>query len=411
MTKIFKQWHLLILLAILALSLQSCMGIGDNGQFKTTNVNNQNGSQNGLGINATDQAKFSGKIYFVSGGNLYVLDGADTTHTPRQLTSKLEVHDPAVSPDGKQIAFIARYPNYSDLMLMSSDGGNQHILRSGNGKYVINPNTGLWNSTHVWYMQPSWNPDGKHLLFLSDLGKSFINPGVDAFMLDLQVYAISLDNPGIQQPQSIAYAVYGDGGLRDASYRPGHTDQLVYTGYKYGGNNTDQLIQIYLEDPNAIANHPYKYHAGASGIEVDPGVALTPDNPQIANHEPAFSPDGSSILYTRRENATQTSMYIMPVAENITADPNNPVVMKKALDPYNQSSKLLTDEYISHPIWSPDGKQVAYIGYANNNFDIWLATLVKDPKTGAYSLKTDSKVQLTNANGLLDGNSRPCWTP
>src|SRR5579859_6462004 len=98
MKKTFKQWHIIILL-LLSLSLQSCLGLGGNNQFNSTNVNSQNGTPSGLGINTTDQAKFSGRIYFVSGGNLFVLDGADSTHTPHQLTRNLEVHDPTISPD------------------------------------------------------------------------------------------------------------------------------------------------------------------------------------------------------------------------------------------------------------------------------------------------------------------------
>jgi dipeptidyl aminopeptidase/acylaminoacyl peptidase len=390
---------------MLALALQSCLGLGDNndnGQFKSTSTGN-NGNQ--IGINTTDQAVFKGKIYFTLDRNLYVVDG---TRKLTQLTHGMDVRDPAVSPDGKSIAFIIRYKDYSDLAYMPSSGGKPTILLSGNGRYVPNPGFPP-KSTHHWYAEPSWSADSTHLLFLSDLEKFYPRPiGVDAFLLDLMVFSTSIHNPNAFQ--EVAYATYGDGGLRDPSYRPKHNDQIVYTNYKYDTDTqTHQVIQLYMEDPNAIANHPYKYRPGADGLEVDPAVPITPAINDVANMEPAFSPDGNTIVYIRREDATHNSLYTMPVAENITTDPNNTTVMQKALQPYNHSSKILTQQYVSKPTWSPDGKEIAYLGYANTTFDIWLTTLKQDPKTGTYTMK-DSPVQLTNANGHLDADSGLFWT-
>jgi dipeptidyl aminopeptidase/acylaminoacyl peptidase len=321
----------------------------------------------------------------------------------------MDVRDPAVSPDGKWIAFIIRYKDYSDLAYMPSSGGKPTILRTGAGNYVPNPGFPP-KSTHHWFAQPSWAADSQHLLVLSDLEKFYPRPiGVDAFLLDLMVFSISIQNPDVFQ--EVAYSTYGDGGLRDPRYRPGHPDQIIYTNYKYDtATQTHQVIQLYMEDPKIIPANPYKYRPGADGLEYDPAVPITPAINDVANMDPSFSPDGNKIAYIRREDATHKSLYTMPVPENITNSPNNPTVMQKALQPYNQSSKILTQEFVSKPTWSPDGKQIAYLGYANTTFDIWLTTLKQDPKTGAYTMK-DSPVQLTNANGHLDADSGLFWTP
>lgn len=411
--KRLASWQTTILLIILALSVQGCLDI-DTGPFKKQTVGNTNQQ---IGINTSEKAAFQGKIYFTLNRNLYVLDGQKNL---TQLTRGIDVRDPAVSPDGKKIAFIRRDKNYSDLMLMDANGSNMRVLRSGKGAFVRNPYSEFPQATFLWYAQPDWSEDGKRMLFLSDLAKRYVNPGVDSFMLDLQVFAISLDNPGVARPQEVAYATYGDGGLRDPSYRPHHPDQIVYTSYKYDNTNTRQVIQIMLEDPDAIARHPGRYRPGVSQIEVDPAVALTPDTPDLANMQPAFSPDGNTILYVRREDATHMSLYTMPVAEGVTGDPNNPnfnpntpANQQKGLAPYNQSVRLLTKQYISGPVWSPDGTQIAYLAYNNNTFDLWLTTVVKDPKTGAYHLKPDTEQQLTSTEGQqlqVDGDSRPVWT-
>lgn len=402
------------LLVLLALSVQGCLGIGDSSNFKQVNTGN---GQN-IGVNQTNQAVFKGKIYFTTGRNLFVIDGTRTIH---QLTHGMDVRDPAVSPDGKWIAFVVRYYDYANLVIMSSKGGPLHTLLNGNGKFVPNPGFAP-KSTHNWIGQPAWSQDGKTIMFLSDLQKLYdwANHGLgDDFnqspFLDMQVFSISAFNPPtkdvVENSGIVAYANYGDGGDRDPSYRPGHPDQIAYTHYTYDSSRTRQLIQIFMENPTTIVNHPEKrYHPGDPGAGFDPGIAITPPTPDLANIQPTFSPDGNSLAYIRSLDATHMGMYVMHVPENITNDPNNPAIEKKALQPYSKSSLIMSGQFISQPVWSPDGKQIAYLSYTNNKFDIWLANVTVDPKTGLYSMN-GSPVQLTDASNGIDADSRPFWTP
>lgn len=107
----------------------------------------------------------------------------------------------------------------------------------------------------------------------------------------------------------------------------------------------------------------------------------------------------------------------MPVPEGVTGDPNNsafnpnaPENLKKSLSLYSQSSKLLDGQYISQPIWSPDGTHILYDSFANNFFDLWIVAVTKDAKTGTSHLQPGSQVQLTQTQGKLDAASRACWT-
>ena len=399
-----SSWCSWCLLALIALILQSCVGIGESSTVKKGDFQVRKTSGGGtLGVNNAAQAAFKGKIYFTYDRNLYVLDGEKKL---TQLTRGMDVRDPAVSPDGKWVAFIKRYQDYSDLMLLPAGGGQPKLLRTGAGSYLPNPNSpmGAPKSTAIWYAQPSWQ-DASHLAFLSDLAKPYTDPGVDNFLLDLQVFVIAIDDPEAT-PQTIAYANYGAGGDRDASYRPGHTDQIIYTHYAYDATGAQQLTQLYLEDPNAIVNHPGRYRPGATGFAFDPGVAITPSDQ--ANLQPAFSPDGNTIAYVRRRDASHMGLYLMGVPEDITQDPNNPAIIKKALEPYAQSVLIQQQLYISQPFWSPDGSQLAYLSYNNNVFDIWLVDITTDPKTKLLIAK-DAPVQLTDAGGHLNADSRPSW--
>ncbi len=394
-------------LLLLSLSLQSCLGLGggatNSSDFKNT------GSNGSIGINSTDQAIFKGKIYFTLNHNLYMLDG---TRVPHQLTHNLVVSDPVVSPDGKWIAFSTRYPNYSDIVYMSVNGGPIHTVITGKGEFYAANGDGT--NDYYWCVQPSWSPDSKNLLFLSDLQKQFYWRSLgglfsQAYFSDLQIFTLPIGHPMLVAKyvsttvQAVAYASFGDGGDRDTMYRPHHDDQIIFTHYEYDQTGTQQIIQLFLENPNAIANN-----SGTYSPVNDPAVPLTPANTNQQSMEPAFSPDGTSIAYIQRQNSTSMGLYIMPVANNVTNDPNNPAIEKAALLPFKKTALILSGQYVSDPIWSPDGKQIVYLSYSNNVFDLWLVT-VKADKTGKYKM-VGAPVQLTSANGALDGDSRPFWS-
>lgn len=387
-------WSTLLLLTLLAFSVQGCLGIGGSNQ---KSIGTGSGGQQ-VSVN---QDVFKGKFYLTINHNLYVLSGNNTS---QELVKTGNVVDPAVSPDGKWVAFIQKYKQYSDLSVVSTSGGKVRVLRSGAGKfYPVGP---FMHNTFVWYAQPAWSADGSTLLFLSDLEKEeWYAHTTDAPMLDMQVFSIPFNDPQAT-PKDVAYASFGDGGNRDASYRPGHPNQIVYTHYTYDATTrTQQQIQLFMENPTTISKNPGVYYPGMPGNGFDPGIAITPANVEII--EPAFSPDGNAIAYIKR-NSTNMSLDIMQTPpDSITATPNDPKTEQQALQAYQtQSSHLVTQLYVQEPAWSPDGMQLAYILYSGNSFDLWIANLTRDA-AGKYSIK-GSPVQVTS--GGVDGESRPVWT-
>ena len=393
--------HTVLLLILVAICLQGCFGIGgssSNTLSTKTITKNANGQQ--VGVNQA-QNLFKGKIYFTIDHNLWSIDPRGNS---REVLKGGSIYDPVISPNGKWIALSARYKNYSNVVYISINGGTPHILRSGNGKFY---NEGSFmKSSYTWNAQPAWSPDGTHLLFLSDFEKEdwYAATGQNAPLLDLQVFSIPLNNPA--QPQDVAYASFGDGGDRDPSYRPGHPNEIVYTHYAYdAATQTQQVIQIFLEDATQIATHPGLYHPGSPSNAFDPGIAITTPKDQAL--EPAFSPDGNAIAFVKRESSGSMGIYVMHVPDGVTATPNDPATEQKALIPYKTASHILSGQYVSEPAWSPDGKQIAYISYDNSTFDLWLANVNYKAQTGVYSIK-GSPVQLTT--GGIDGNSRPFWT-
>ena len=389
----------LCLLLLVALSLQGCLGIGDNnGPSGKTITTNSGGKQVTVVQNV-----FQGKIYLTIDHNLWVIagNGGNT-----ELLRTGNIYDPAVSPDGKWIVFIEKFKNYSTLDVIPSAGGSVKTLLNGNGHFYSD--SGVEKNTFFWFMQPEWAPDGSHILFLSDLQKNFVWANLNSlfannYFLDLQVFSIPFNNPAAN-PQALAYASFGDGGDADAGYQPQHSNPqiIVYTHYAYDAQTgTQQVDQIFIADANAIADQPGLY----TPVQ-DSGIALTP--PSAENIQPAFSRDGNAIAYIRRESTTQMGLWVMSMPPaSVTATPNDPTAEKQAMNPYFASTRILGSLYLSQPVWSPDGKQLAFYQYTNSEFDLWVVNVKHDPKTGRYTLQ-GSPQQLTT--GGVDANSRAFWT-
>ena len=106
------------------------------------------------GVNATLQAIGGSLVYFDNRGDnyeIYSINLASGIET--QLTNDSHVDDyPAVSPDGKTIAFQSDRDGDFDIYVMDIDGNNVRQLTNN----IVLDNV------------PSWSPDGRQIVFSSD---------------------------------------------------------------------------------------------------------------------------------------------------------------------------------------------------------------------------------------------------
>ncbi|MER6401877.1 hypothetical protein ABT263_38470 [Kitasatospora sp. NPDC001603] len=187
---------------------------------------------------------------------------------------------PAFSPDGKQLAFSRTWGaidtstqqiQYSDLYLMSPDGTNAQRL------------TFLTNDTPYSgeVRNPSWSPDGKQLVF------EYRTSSTGQPASGRALYVVNADGTGLRRltPWELR------AGER-ASWSPDGT-RILFTTYPAGPDYTPGG-GIYTVQPD--------------GSAID---ALTPGPSEVFYGAAAYSPDGTSIVFSQAPAGGTADLYRM----------------------------------------------------------------------------------------------------
>lgn len=299
----------------------------------------------------------AGKIAFARDGNIWVYSGS----AAKQLTTVGSVADPAWSPDSQTLAFDKQDKNSADLYLMPYPQGTPKQL-SNNASRVVENN--------LWDMQPDWSPDGLALAFVSDRGRTRTGT------LDPAVWEVTITNGArTQLSRSNQYT----GGTDFPRWRPGHANQLIYTSWVYESSSLQPYGQVMLLN-TSTSN----------------ALALTPDAQSAM--QPSWSPDGDSVAYIGR-GAHGDELRVMSLTNGASSTPN-PV---STVAPDTPPSTVLVQGMVAHPVWSPDGRAVAYVGLKDGSFDLFVQPL------GA-SLQADGQPKQLTAGLHIESASSIAWS-
>ena len=241
-----------------------------------------------------------------------------------------------------QIAFVSKRDGNFEIYVMDADGVNPRRL--------TNNSDGDWD--------PSWSPDGKRIVFCSDRdGHPHRIPG----WFTSEIYVMDADG-GNQQ--NLTNHPSDD---RSPSWSPDGT-RIAFQSYR--DNDRNHNIEIYV--------------MAADGSNLQ---RLT--NNLIEDEDPSWSPDGERIVFSSaREGHVEDKFGITSEIYVMDADGGN--------------QRRLTENRNNDwdPVWSPDGKRIAFMSDRKGDF----------VKFDIYVMDADggNQQKLTN-HRAWDGS--PSWSP
>jgi dipeptidyl aminopeptidase/acylaminoacyl peptidase len=277
----------------------------------------------------------------------------------REIIADQDGDRPRWAPDGKRFAFISTKEGGSQVWIAEFDDAAGTVTRFKQ-----------WTHTETQASGELWSPDGKNLLFTSD-----VYPECDRLVPNL---ANKFNAEGVCNAEKLKKA-------EQSKIKAQVFTHLLYrhwNAYKEGKRSHLFLVSAPIlvdQLPKPTTSMPGSMPGvvqDATPRDLTPGDYDAPVFSLGGQDDYAFSPDGQEICYTSNHDknpaaSTNNDLWIVPItggpAKNITAD-----------NPASDTS----------PLYSPDGRYIAYRaqqrpGYESDRFRLML-----------YERKTGKKVDL-----------------
>ncbi|MHA7820930.1 MAG: amidohydrolase family protein [Erythrobacter sp.] len=244
--------------------------------------------------------------------------------------------DVDVSPDGRTLAFTV----LGDIYTMPISGGTPTRIASG----------------LAWEVQPRFSPDGSRIAFTSDRG------GGD------NIWIMNTDGSDKRQ-------------VTDEDFR------LLNQPYWSPDGRFIIAKKHFTTQRSAGTGEIWMYHvSGGGGVAV---IERPSEDFQKEIGEPAFSPDGSAIYFTRNTTPGNTFIYAQDSQSGIFAIERHDLEtgeVTTAVDGYGGAVR---------PTPSPDGKEIAFVRRDKDQSQLW----VKDIASGRERM----------IHGALDLDLQETW--
>jgi eukaryotic-like serine/threonine-protein kinase len=309
------------------------------------------------------------------GGNLTLL-----------VSSAGGVYDPAISPDGKMLVYIAEAEGRIDLFVRRVAGGERIRLTDDNAEES----------------SPDFSPDGERIVY-TGLGSEVGSPGIWIIP--------TLGGQAVHVMENASDATWSPDGQRLAFIlnRPGEGEILAISGAD--GTNLSRITKSdgtypFLRSPawspdgrNLVV---IRSSGGSAGelwlvpLSGGPPRRLSNDPPGVFCHSPVFAPNGISVVHVSNRSGA-TNLWMLPLDNGqpfrLTSGPgpdtkpsiarNGSIAFlnarsRSAMVVHNLASRQTRElcthsSYIWAPAFSPSGLELAYSrAEQDGSWHIWI---------------------------------------
>lgn len=252
-----------------------------------------------------------------------------------QLGKAKSIHAVALSPDGKQLAWVIERADKPAIQVADADGSHAHFV-SAASKPGACAESGI-----------AWAPDSRHLAFVSNCNVDLTSTKV----MQNAIYIAATRTSS--KPKQLANL---KGYVRALQWTPDGKS----LGFLYVAGATRHA------SPLAAAKPP-SGEIGVSGVEIQRVASIDVASGALHQLTPAgmyayefdWSPDGSHIAYTAAKPPGDNNWWIA----SLYAQPARPGAAATLLvDPSERQTGSLHGLQMALPRWSPDGTRIAFIG-------------------------------------------------
>ncbi len=291
-----------------------------------------------------------GRLLYVRDKQIWVYEGTDE----HPLKIEGEVRDPAWSPDGRRLAFVRRDESFSDLYVLNTQTG-QATQVTANGSQ-LQKRTQEYVHQIIWAAKPTWSPDGKEIVFLSQKDPATgegAQPAIYEYPLSLYRYKTRLI--GSREPTNADMLGVGQDGA----------DILTPT-WSPDGRYLAYVLAPRDEKPRSIMLYDFQ----TEQAQPFPGI---PDGA----YDPAWSPDGHRLAFAINQDGA-TDVWAIEGTDNGT--PQRLTKLGRARSPE----------------WSPDGSMIALVNVGDDGTNLY--TIRPQQQNGR--LEGGDPVQITDGENI-----------
>ena len=295
-----------------------------------------------------------------SGGDLYSvnLDGTDL----RQLAGG--VIDPAVSPDGKRVAFT-RWDGaeFGALTALNLEDGSEQVIVGD----IRQPKS------------PTWSPDGSRIVI------SFQHGGLRDPVRQCRTFGPG-EKVRIPDNSEINWAKVRPNGSVEICFTPREDLQWRLRRVEVlSGEFEDLPSDEYAYNPTWDPQKPWRViYSGNKGlmqfdVNNNQQVPITTD---LRDTEPVFSPDGTQVAITYKQH-DHWEIYTLNLETGVRERLTKPPILA---DPqYNSAA----------PAWSPDGSRIAFLTDRSGQWEIWVMNADGSEQQPLLPPETQQQLNLT----------------